>query len=301
MPAVGRWIVLCTVLFGGVARAQDLEPRSYSNLPVGLNFLIVGYAYAEGDLSTDPSLPIEDSELDQHTVLAAYSHSFDLRGRLAKVDLIAPYSWLSGSARMFGQRMERDVSGLNDPRVRFTYLFHGAPALRLDEWLRRPDDLVVGGSLQVTLPAGQYDDDHAVNLGSNRWALKPELGVSKSFGPVSLELSTAVTLFQDNRDFLGATREQDPLWAFQAHVVYSFRRSLWIALDGTYYRGGRTEVGGVRNDDLQSNTRIGVTLSLPIGARYSMKLYGSTGASTRTGGDWNALGVAWQVRWGAGI
>ncbi len=297
----GRCIALFTLLLGGAASAQDLEPRAYSNVPVGLNFLVVGYGYAEGDVSTDSSLPIEDAELRQHTALAAYSRSFDVLGRLAKIDLIAPYSWLSGSALVSGQRLERDVAGFNDPRLRLTYNFYGAPALSLDEWMRRSDDLVVGASLQGTIPAGQYDDDRVVNLGAHRWALKPEIGISKSWRRVSLELSAAATFFQDNDDFVGTTREQDPLYAFQAHAVYSLRRSVWIALDGTYYRGGRTTVDGVGNHDLQSNTRVGLTIALPVSARHSIKLYGSTGVSTRAGGDWDALGVAWQFRWGAGL
>lgn len=294
-------IFLPALLLAAAANAQDLEPRAYSNAPVGLNFLIAGYGYTEGEVSTDAALPLEDAELEQHSALLAYSHSFALLGRLAKADLIAARSWLSGSAVFQDQPIERHVSGYGDPRLRMTWNFYGAPALSLEEWVRRPDDLVAGASLQVTIPAGRYDEDRAVNLGSNRWALKPELGVSKSWGPIALELAAAVTFFQDNRDFLGNTREQDPLYAFQAHGVYSFRRSLWIALDGTYYRGGRTRVGTVRNDDLQSNSRVGVTLSVPLGRRQSLKLSASTGASTRIGGDWNAYAIAWQLRWGAGL
>jgi hypothetical protein len=300
--AVGlRLGLLGALLLAPAARAQDLEPRAYSNVPVGLNILVAGYGYLEGGLSIDSSLPIEDAELSQHTALLAYSRSFALLERLAKVDLVVPYSWLSGDAQLAGDTIERKVVGFNDPRLRFTYNFLGAPALSLEEWLRRPDDLVAGFSVQATAPLGQYDTDRVVNLGSNRWALKPELGVSKAWGPVTLELSSAVTWFQDNRDFVGQTREQDLLYAFQAHAVYSFRRSLWLALDGTYYLGGRTTVGGVRNDDEQSNTRVGVTLSFPVSARHSVKLYASTGVSTRYGTDWDAVGVTWQVRWGAGL
>jgi hypothetical protein len=295
------WVFLCVLLASVGATAQDLEPRAYSNVPVGLNILIVGYGYAEGGVSTDPALPVEDAEIRQHTTLLAFSRSFGLLDRLAKVDLIVPYSWLSGSATLAGQGFERDVVGFNDPRLRFTYNFYGAPALSLEDWLERPDDLVVGASLQVTAPLGQYDDERAVNLGNNRWSVKPEFGISKSWGPVSLELSSAVSFFQDNRDYVGMTREQDPLYAFQAHAVYSFRRAIWLALDGTYYRGGRTQVGGVTNDDRQANTRVGVTLALPVSARQSLKLYASTGVSTRTGGDWDAAGIAWQVRWGGGL
>ena len=292
---------LCTLLLGAAASAQDLEPRAYSNVPVGLNFVLAGYGYALGGLSTDTALPIEDAEISQHTTLLAYSRSFGLLGRLAKFDFILPYSWLSGSALVAGQPIEREVNGFNDPRLRFTYIFYGAPALSLDEWMKRPDDLAIGASLQVMAPLGQYDDERVVNIGTNRWALKPELGVSKAWGPVSLELSSAVTWYQDNHDFVGVVREQDPLYAFQAHAVYSFRRSLWLALDGTYYLGGRTRVGGLQNDDMQSNTRVGVTFAVPLSARMALKFYASTGVSTRVGGDWDAAGVVWQLRWGGGL
>jgi hypothetical protein len=292
-----RAFLVCALLAAAAASAQDLEPRAYSNVPVGVDFLVVGYGYTEGAVSTDPALPIEDAKLAQSISLMAWSRSFGLLGRLAKIDLIAPYSWLSGSARVAGEEIERHVSGLGDPRLRLTWIFHGAPALSFEEWRRRTEDLVAGASVQVAAPAGQYDDDRVVNLGANRWAVKPELGIAKTWGPVSLELASAVTFFQDNRDFLGQTREQDPLYAFQAHLVYSFRRALWVALDGTYYLGGRTRVGGIRNDDLQRSTRTGVTSSMPLTARQSLKLYASTGVSTRVGGDWNTVGLAWQIRW----
>jgi outer membrane putative beta-barrel porin/alpha-amylase len=289
--------VVCALLSAAAASAQDLEPRAYSNVPVGVDFLVVGFGYTEGSVETDPALPIEDAKLDVSTSLLAWSRSFGLLGRLAKVDVIAPYSKLSGSARVAGEEIERHVTGLGDPRLRLTWIFYGAPALSSQEWRPRPDDLVVGASVQVIAPAGQYDDSRVVNLGTNRWAVKSELGISKARGPVSLELASAVTFFQDNDDFLGQTREQDPLYALQAHLVYSFRRGLWLALDGTYYLGGRTRVGGILNDDLQRSTRTGATFAMPLSARQSLKLYASTGVSTRIGGDWDAIGLTWQIRW----
>ena len=49
-------LLLGTVL-APAAHAQELEPRAYSNLPMGLNFLATGSAHSKGGLSTDPSLP----------------------------------------------------------------------------------------------------------------------------------------------------------------------------------------------------------------------------------------------------
>ena len=111
-----------------------------------------------------------------------------------------------------------------------------------------------------------------------------------------------MTFYTENDDFLdGRTREQDPLYALQGHLVYSFNRGIWGALDSTYFVGGRTEVDGVENDDRQENWRLGATLSFPLDRRRSIKLYGSTGVSTRTGSDFDAIGILLQYRWGEGL
>src|SRR3954462_13923653 len=48
------------------ARAQDIEPRAYANAPVGVNFLVGGYAYTQGSLPTDPSVPLTNAHLATH-------------------------------------------------------------------------------------------------------------------------------------------------------------------------------------------------------------------------------------------
>jgi hypothetical protein len=177
--------LLFGLLAGVAAQAQDLEPRAYSNAPVGLNFLIAGYGYADGNVSTDPALPIEDAELEQHTALLAGSRSFALLGRLSKIDLILPYSWISGSALVSGQLLERDTSGLGDPRLRFTWLLWGAPALTLEEWQRRFEDLVAGFSLQVVAPTGTAS---AARCGSR--STRPTTAAA---GPASAASATTIS------------------------------------------------------------------------------------------------------------
>ena len=284
------------------ARAQDLEPRAYSNVPIGMNFLIAGYAYSSGNVATDASLPIEDGELDVDNPLVAYARALDVFGNSGKVDVVVPYAWLSGSAKLNGELQTRDVSGFGDPRVRFSVNFYGAPALSLKEFAAYEQDLIVGASLQVSAPLGQYDDDKLVNIGTNRWSIKPELGLSKALGPLILELTTGVTFFTDNDDFFGGqTREQDPLFSIQGHVIYGFSNGIWLALDATWYTGGQTTVNGVENDDRLDSSRVGLTAAFPVDRYNSIKLYGSTGVTSRIGGNFTTVGVAWQVRWGAGL
>ena len=160
--------LLLSAVFAPATHAQELEPRAYSNLPMGLNFLAAGYAHSKGGLSTDPSLPLTDAHLQIDTGVVAYVRAIDFWGSSGKFDVIAPYSHLSGTALVAGQPRERVVSGAGDPRFRLSVNFYGAPALTLAEYPAYKQDLVVGASVQVTPPWGQYDASKAVNLGTNR-------------------------------------------------------------------------------------------------------------------------------------
>jgi hypothetical protein len=87
----------------------------------------------------------------------------------------------------------------------------------------------------------------------------------------------------------------------QGHVVRNLARGYWIAFDATHYSGGRTQIDGVQGRDRQSNERIGATLSVPVNRKQSVKINFSSGVSTRTGTDFDTVGVVWQYRWGAGL
>jgi len=294
--------VAALVFTATYACAAELEPRAYVNTPVGLNFLIAGYAYSEGGLSTSASSPIKDAQLRIHTEVLAYARTLDVWGKSGKFDVILPYSQLSGTAKVDGQPRERQVSGLHDPRFRFSVNFYGAPALSMQEFANYRQDILIGASVQVSAPVGQYDSSKLVNLGTNRWFIKPDIGISKAFGPLTLELTAGVTFFTKNEDYFGGkTLEQDPVYSTQTHVTYDFGRGVWGALDGTYDYGGRTTVNGVRGDDVQKNSRVGATLALPVNRNNSVKLFASTGVSTRTGSDYNLGGILWQYRWGGGL
>jgi hypothetical protein len=177
----------------------------------------------------------------------------------------------------------------------------GAPALSVKDFASYRQDLIVGMSLQVSAPLGQYDNSKLLNLGNNRWSFKPGLGISKAWGPWTFEVVPSVTIFSDNTDFFGGnTFAQAPIYAVQAHILYTFQSGVWMALDGIYFTGGHTTLNGVKSDNEQRNTRAGFTLALPIDRRNSLKFSASTGISTRTGSEFSAAGIAWQYRWGEG-
>ena len=295
-------VVIVLVLSAPRADAAEIEPRAYGNSPVGINFLVSAYAHSEGGLATAASSPISDAHLGMDTGILAYVRTMDVWGKPGKIDVILPYSNLSGNAMVAGEYRERNVHGFHDPRFRFSVNFLGAPVLSVQEFSGYRQDLIVGASVQVSAPLGQYDPDKLVNLGTNRWFVKPEIGLSNAWGKFTLELSTGMFFFSENDDFYGGkTMEQDPVSSTQVHALYEFGKGYWASLSGTYDYGGRTTVDGVKSDDLQSNSRVGVTVVLPINRNNSIKLNASTGISIRTGNDYDLVGIAWQYRWGNGL
>jgi hypothetical protein len=297
----GMFSVAAAVVAAASAEAQDAEPRLYSNSPVGLNFLIAGHVYSQGKLAFDPSQPVADARFHAHTGAVAYVRAFELWEQSAKFDVIVPYSGFYAHALVAGQRREREISGLGDPRFRVSANLLGAPALSVKEFANYQQDLIVGVSLQVSAPLGQYDDTKLLNLGGNRWSFRPELGISKAWGPWTFEVSPSVTFFTDNPDFFNGKKfAQAPLYLVRGHIVHSFSNGVWVSLDGSYFKGARTTVNGVKGDNEQENVRAGVTLALPLDRQNSIKFNASTGLYSRTGSEFSIFAVAWQYRWGAG-
>lgn len=222
--------VLVAAVFTAIAGnvdAQQLEPRNYSNIPVGMNFLLAGYGYATGGILSDPSLPLQNADIEVHEAVLAYARSLDIWGMSGKFDVLLPYTRASGSAELAGEFEERDVSGLGDPRFRFSVNFYGAPALSLEEFSGYKQDWILGASLQITAPLGQYNAERLLNISTNRWTIKPELGLSKAIGPLTLELAAAASFYTDNDEFLGnRTLARDPLYSFQGHVIYNLRSGI---------------------------------------------------------------------------
>ncbi len=293
--------VAAIFVFAPNAKAQDAEPRLYTNTPVGLNFLIGGYVYSQGKLAFDPSLSAANAKFHSHTGAMAYVRSFELWGQSAKFDVILPYSGFSARGLVANQPREREISGTGDPRFRVSVNLLGAPAMTIKEFANYKQDLIVGVSLQVSAPLGQYDETKLLNLGNNRWSFRPELGISKAWGPWTLEIAPGATFFTDNADFfMGKRFAQAPLYMVRGHLIHYFQSGAWVSFDGSYFTGARTTVNGVKGDNEQENVRAGLTLGLPIDRNNSVKFSASKGIYTLTGSEFSIVGVAWQYRWGAG-
>jgi Putative MetA-pathway of phenol degradation len=279
------------------AAGQDMEPRAYSPSPVGTTFVVAGATRSAGGVFTDPTLPVEDAEATIGVLALAFGHTINIGGRQALVLGGLPITWgeASGEVGEVGRQIHR--RGLADPRLKLSVILAGSPAMTPAQFVKAPRRTIVGASLSVVPPLGQYDSTKLINLGSNRWSLKPEIGVSYPRGRWTIDGYAGIWFFTPNHDFFPGTvvRRQDPIVSLQGHLSYTFGRRAWVAFDGTWYSGGKTSLDGIDKADLQRNTRVGVTLALPVGARQSLKFAYSAGATTRIGADFRTIGVAWQM------
>jgi len=278
--------------------AQVLEPKLYANIPIGLNVLLVGVGHSEGAIPENAFLGLENPNLNINNSIVAYGRTFDVLGRNTKLDIMVPYSTLDGTAEEHGEPVSREVNGLGDTKARVSFNLFGAPALSLEEFSTYKPDTIVGVSLQVTIPTGQYDSSKLVNIGTHRWALKPGIGISKSISKYTFEFSADAEFYTSNDDFYGGIkRTQDPVYSTQLHVLYTFRRAMWLAISSTYYWGGEIYNDGIGADNKLGNTRIGATLALPIMKHHSIKIFANSGIDTRYGTDFDSIGIAWQYSW----
>ncbi len=288
----------CVFLAPTSLSAQELEPRAYLTLPVGTNFFLIGYTRSSGNVVFDPTLPVEDVTARVNAPVIGYGRAIDFFGRSASLALALPYVWGDISGRLEGQPAGIRRSGLPDPRFRFALNLIGGPALSPTQFAGYQQKTNLGVSVVVVAPFGQYDPVKLINLSGHRWAFKPEIGLSQALGKWLLDLYAGVWLFTENDEFQGgATRKQNSIGVVQGHISYTIQRSLWVALDATFYTGGRTFVDGEKRGDLQRNSRFGLTLSLPLITRHSLKFHSSTGAFTSVGADFNTFSVAYQYVW----
>lgn len=295
-------IVIMTLCVMANVSAQTLEPRAYSNAPVGLNFVAIGYQRSEGGLIFDPSLDITDAISNVDVLITAYVRTLNVAGMSAKAGVVLPYAGLYASGRIEGDFRSREVTGLVDPSFYFSLNMLGAPALNLKDFFSYKQDTIVGFTLKVTPPIGDYEKDKIINIGTNRWSIKPEFGLSKALNRWLFEGAVAATFYTDNDEFaINKTRQQDAVYSIQGHLTYTFKNKIWLSYGMTYFTGGETRVAGVVSNDLQDNSRTGFTAAIPINKYHSLKILASTGLSTRTGTDYDSISLLWQYRWGGGL
>ena len=295
-------LVLFIGLCGTAVRAQDLEPRSFSPAPSGLNITGLGFTSSRGNVFFDKALLIEDATGVVRSATGLYARTFGIFGRSAKVVAVVPFAWGDWEGLVDGKLATTSRRGFVDPGLIFAVNFVGAPAVDLKEFIAYKEGMILGTSVLVVAPLGQYDPSKLINLGSNRWVIRPRLGFSGRLKRWTLEAMADVYFFTDNQEAYGGTvMSQKPLYSMQANVIYTFRKGIWLAVSAGLADGGRPSVNGVEKEKIDRNTRLGAVLVLPINRRQSIKVSYTNSVRTKVGGDYDLLGVFFQYKWGGGI
>ena len=286
-----------------IAIAQELEPRRWTHLPVGANFAGAGYAFTNGNIFLDPSLLIEDAEADIHVTALSYLRALDVWGRSGRIDVLVPYSAGRWEGTVDGEFASVRRRGFGDPHVRFAVNLLGSPAQSVEEFARFNPKTIVGVALDVTTPLGEYRADRLINLGSNRWVFRPQIGVVHNVDKWTFEFTGSAWFFGDNDDyFQGTEREQDPLYALQTHVIYTFRPGLWASLSAGFGDGGDSSIDGVPANNRQSNFLWAASFGFPLDRRHGFKLAFLRGATNKDiGMDYDRLLLAYGYMWGDGL
>lgn len=268
-------VFLCTLGIGG---AQELVPRRWSHLPMATNFGGVGYAYTRGDIAFDPVLQIEEGTMDMQTIALKYIRTFELLNKSSRIDFMLPYQDAQWKGLLSGAPATAHRRGIGDPVIRLAMNLLGAPPLKGEDFAAyratTEVETMVGLGLAVHLPLGLYYEDKLLNLGSNRYSIRPQLGVVHQRGKWTMELTGSTWFFTDNDSFYnGLTREQDPLFTGQGHLIYAFRPGTWASASGGLGYGGESTIEDVAKNDKQRNIAwalsMGQALSRQFGLTFS--------------------------------
>jgi hypothetical protein len=277
-------------------KAQDVQPRVYAPVPTGVNLLTLGYAFSSGSVLFDKTVPIDNATGEIHSFNVAYSRSIAVFGMAGRADAAVPFVTGDWEGEVEKSMQSTSRTGIGDPVLRYSLFIFGAPALTREEFAGFQPKTIVGVTMRMQLPLGQYDASKIVNLGSNRWVFSPQIGVWHVVDQFTFEAYAGVWFFTDNTKFLGTQiKSQEPLVTFQVHVSYAFPNGIWIALSSRQSLGGAVTIDGGDRLDPETNNRLGLTISMPVMSRYSFKLFATTGITATMGNDYSTFGAAWQV------
>ena len=308
MPAKLRTAALLLTLCAALpfCRAQGLSPRAYVVAPNHVNAVTFTYSFQDGQVVFTPSIPIQNAHGRISSQLFTYFHTVDFFGRSSNINITLPYGVGHFNGQVNGVEGKLYRSGLASVIGRFSVNLVGGASMEPREYAKWRQKLLVGTSLTVETPTGQYDPARLINIGDKRWAFKPEVGLSRRWGNWILDAYWAVWFFTANDDFFRKdpeghghnTQTQQPMGATEFHLSYNVTDRGWVSIDGNYWRGGTTSVNGIETPTtLQANSRIGATAAIPVSKHQSIKASYSRGAYVTFGGDFQQVQFGWQYSW----
>jgi len=282
--------------------AQDLTPRAYVIAPVHANAVILSWAFYDGGANFNGTVPITGASGRYNIPVLSFYHSLSFFGRSANITASLPYGVGTFKGSVLGSEESAYRSGLLDASFRFAVNLMGGPAMKPEQFGEWKQKILLGLSLKVIAPTGQYNPVKLVNWGINRWAFKPEFGYSERWGHWLLDGYAGVWFYTTNPAFFDTPvpepQTEQPIGSFEGHLGYDFRDRTWVSLDGNLWSGGVTSLNGIQNSNTkQTGSRVGVTVSIRLKKHQSIKVSYSDGAYIRYGGDYHNVSVAWQYSW----
>jgi hypothetical protein len=283
------------------AFAQDLEPRRWTPIPLGTHALGAGYSYSSGEVFFDPLLDIEDVEVRAHSFIANFVLPVKIANKLGTVSLLVPYSIVDFNGLLSGESTSVNRTGFADPRLRASLILTGPPAGNAAEIrqykLDNPIYTSIGVSMAISVPIGEYFEDKLLNLGSNRFVFRPQVGMIHYWGKWSFELTSSVYIYTRNPDFFNnSDRSQRPTFAIQSHLVRQFNKGSWLSLSAGYGFGGESLINGQPAGDFRSNLLVSASYSFLIAKRQGLKLtYLHAEALENIGADTDNFILAWFI------
>lgn len=292
---------LPSALFG-----QSLSPRAYVITPVDTNVFNVTWTFNTGAIQLNNTAPITGADGTVNEFLPTYYHALSFFGRSANVLVGLPYAVGTFEGLVVDHKESTYRSGIGDGLIRFSVNLKGGPAMKMPQFTKWKQKTLLGASLFVQMPTGQYNPTKLINIGANRWGFKPEFGYSQKWGNWVLDAYAGVWFFTTNSEFFSHnrffpgtnTQSQAPMGSFEGHLSYDFKPRLWASLDGNFWFGGETSLNGKSSPTTrQQDSRVGLTVAIPITKHQSLKFAYSNGAYVRFGGDFQAISAAWQYNW----
>jgi hypothetical protein len=142
-------LMLLLLLAASLADAQQLEARRWASLPVGANFVGLGYGYSTGSLLFDPALPVDDADSNTNVVGAGYTRVLKNFGRQARIDISVPYAWGDFAGTIDQKFAETTRSGFADPALQYSINLYGGRALSGKAFLseRTPTSIGAAGGV----------------------------------------------------------------------------------------------------------------------------------------------------------
>lgn len=293
-------IGLC-LFFVHFVNAQDIEPRRWTPLPLGSHVIGGGYVHTFGDILFDPVLQAEDVTIAIDAAALSYVQPLKIGNRLGRLDVLLPYVSAEWTGLLQGVPTQISRTGFSDPRIRFSVNLIGPKALNAQDlmayYAERPTNTMLGASISVTLPLGQYAGDRLLNLGQNRFVFRPQVGFVHNWGLWAYEFTASVFLYTDNNDFFNnQKRKQDPTFAAQTHLIKRFKNRMWTSVSAGYGLGGQSIVDSQPNNDERGDFLYSWAFGFPITKKQSAKVFYLHSESVKAiGSDTDSIGFGYSI------